>query len=266
MSNKTEEKIIKLIEKYDFYKIEYTNKDIYTLKIAYSFNQEANTMFSQTEPLEKKQKILENCLDFLLNYDSLSKEQDWIKADNLENNYKSSILEVFFENNLFLKEDEDLKKEIITIFERNINYTHNLEQATAVVLYQLWMKNNIKNIILKEPPIYERYKDKGQFVKVKPCAKEYEGKTYLGLYLGDLPQSVAGKYKEDTYEINYSVTNPYIYIPEKNTFVWGSNSWWGHIKTEKDLEEIKDTDIENIWYVSLMNILNNSKEENNDNH
>ena len=32
-----------------------------------------------------------------------------------------------------------------------------------------------------------RDKDKGKFVKIRPCNEKYGGKTYLGIYLGELP-------------------------------------------------------------------------------
>jgi hypothetical protein len=250
--NELEEQISKLTIKYDFFKVEYTNKSTYSLKFAYSFKEEVDKMFTQTKPFEKKKEVLEEALKYLIEYDNLSKEKDWKEADRLEINYTESCLELYFLNNPFLEEDKLLKEQIESMFKRGFNYSVNLEQASAVVLYQLWKKNNIRKITIDEPAIYERYKKQGKFVRVKPCAAEYEGKTFLGFYLGDLPQGITGSFKEDEYKVSYSNNNPYIYIPETSTFVWGYSSCWWNIEKKEDIEEIKDSDIDNLWYVAAL--------------
>lgn len=57
--------------------------------------------------------------------------------------------------------------------------------------------------------------DIGKFVRILPCGNEYKGKTYLGLYLGDLPIGNSITYNEKTKELNVNfVTNPAIFVFE----------------------------------------------------
>lgn len=99
--------------------------------------------------------------------------------------------------------------------------------------------------------------DKGKFVKIRPCNEKYEGKTYLGMYLGDLPKGHRISHNPDTKELDVSFdTNPAIFVFELNEIIFGCQSWWGIIKNEEDLKKITDIDIDNIWYVKALNSLN----------
>lgn len=100
----------------------------------------------------------------------------------------------------------------------------------------------------------------GKFVKIAPCGDEYKGKTYLGIFLGDLPIGNHISYKEDTKELSVSFsTNPAIFVFEVNKIIFGCESWWGIIESEEDLKEITSEDIDNVWYVKALKTL--SKEE-----
>jgi hypothetical protein len=93
----------------------------------------------------------------------------------------------------------------------------------------------------------------GSWVAVRPCADEYEGKTYLGISLGDLPSGLSLGYGEkDQKLVLMSRGNPAILIPSKGTVVRGYESWWGVIKTPEDLKQITDDDISNVWYVKAL--------------
>lgn len=101
----------------------------------------------------------------------------------------------------------------------------------------------------------DEYKDSrtGKFTKIRPCGEEYEGKTYLGLYLGEMPVGHRISHNPDTNELNVSFsTNPGIFVFDLNKIVYGMESWWGIIEDREDLEEITDADIDNVWYVKAL--------------
>lgn len=96
----------------------------------------------------------------------------------------------------------------------------------------------------------------GKFVSIRPCADDCEGKTYLGLYLGDLPVSPYVSYIEKDQELNVNLMmNPAIFVFDLNKIVYGMESWWGIIKSEEDLRQISDLDIDNVWYVRALKSL-----------
>lgn len=105
------------------------------------------------------------------------------------------------------------------------------------------------------------YKDDetGHFVKIRPCDEKYKGKTFLGLYLGELPISTCVSHNPDTKELNISFNrNPAIFVFELNTIIYGCESWWSVIEKEEDLREITDLDISNVWYVKALNSINSN--------
>lgn len=105
------------------------------------------------------------------------------------------------------------------------------------------------------------YRDEqmGRFVKIRPCGEEYEDKTYLGLYLGDMPIGHNISHNPETNELNVSFsTNPGIFVFDLNKIIYGMESWWGIINNEKDLKEITNSDINNIWYVKVLKELSNN--------
>lgn len=102
-----------------------------------------------------------------------------------------------------------------------------------------------------------RDKDKGKFVKIRPCNEKYGGKTYLGIYLGELPIGNIISHNSNTNELNVSYDlNPAIFVFEFNEIIFGCQSWWGIIKNEQQLKDISDIDIDNIWYVKALKSLN----------
>lgn len=96
----------------------------------------------------------------------------------------------------------------------------------------------------------------GNFVKIRPCAEEYNNKTFLGLYLGDLPVGIRVSHNPDTKELILSYdNNPAIYVFDLKKIIFGCESWWGIVETEADLKDITDIDIDNVWYVKALNSL-----------
>lgn len=64
-----------------------------------------------------------------------------------------------------------------------------------------------------------------------------------------------------THDINSKATNsgnttvmqnPGIFVPELREIVYGCGSWWREIKSVDELKAITDEDIENTWYVQLL--------------
>lgn len=99
------------------------------------------------------------------------------------------------------------------------------------------------------------YAKPGTFVSIRPANDD---KTYLGIYLGDMPVGIAGVQKKGEPETVYLVRtqgNPCIFIPELEQLFYGMESWWGAIKSPEDLHRITDADIENVWYVRALKAL-----------
>lgn len=96
----------------------------------------------------------------------------------------------------------------------------------------------------------------GGFAKVRPCGEEYENKTYLGLFLGELPTGPYVTYNAKDEELNVGMMcNPAIYVFDLNKIIYGYESWWSRIESENDLKGITDTDINNQWYVKALRYL-----------
>lgn len=93
----------------------------------------------------------------------------------------------------------------------------------------------------------------GTLCEIRPCGEEYENKSYLGIYLGELPITIATSYDKDTGVLkNRAVNNPAIFVPELKKIIYGCESWWREIESAEDFAGISDNDIENTWYVSLL--------------
>ena len=94
----------------------------------------------------------------------------------------------------------------------------------------------------------------GDFVAVRPCAPEFENKTFLGVLMGEiaLSQSVSLEEKTGTLTVAQVMHNPMIFIPERAAVVFGCGSWWRRIQSEKQLRAITDADISNVWYVKAL--------------
>lgn len=96
----------------------------------------------------------------------------------------------------------------------------------------------------------------GKFVAIRPCKEEYKNKTYLGIYLGNLAIGHNVSHNSKTNELNIGFsTNPAIFVFDLNKIIYGCESWWSILKSEKDLEDISDIDINNTWYVKVLNDL-----------
>lgn len=94
----------------------------------------------------------------------------------------------------------------------------------------------------------------GQFVSIRPCDPVYEGKTYLGILLGDLATGVAVQFQPNDGKLFVAPAwyNPAIYVPDLKRVVFGYESWWGEIESEAHLRKITESDIQNVWYVQAL--------------
>lgn len=221
----------------------------YILELYYRNSQAAD--FSRHK--ETIEEVYTSTVEFLQNYDDLSTCEDWQVSDKLETKFENEKLENFKNRYKDLLVDAALLEQI----EKNwnslgIGLTDNFEMAMVKALNKLWKINNVKEVEFDEEfALYNRYKNI-QLVEVNPCAAVYENKSFIGLYLGDFPQSVSGTYEEDKFIIKPSRTNPLIYIPDTNTVVFGSNSFWRKIEKVEDFKGISNEDIESTWYVKLL--------------
>ncbi len=96
--------------------------------------------------------------------------------------------------------------------------------------------------------------DCGDWVSIRPCADEHDGKTFLGILLGDLAREPVAIYNTETRQVtlDFGSKNPAIYIPDLKQIIMGFESWWSTIKSPEDLRKISDQDIENVWYVRAL--------------
>jgi hypothetical protein len=93
----------------------------------------------------------------------------------------------------------------------------------------------------------------GRAVKVAPCAKEYGGRMYFGIMVGEVALSISHSIEKDVVTVSHSVYNPAILIPELGKIVYGMESWWGEIGSEEDLQSVITPEtINKIWYMRLL--------------
>lgn len=94
----------------------------------------------------------------------------------------------------------------------------------------------------------------GDMVSVRPCGEQYNGKTFLGVLIGEIALSQIVQLNEETgvLTVGKSLHNPAIFVPDLNTVIYGCGSWWGKIKSKDDLRQITDGDIGNVWYVKAL--------------
>jgi len=99
----------------------------------------------------------------------------------------------------------------------------------------------------------KRYRE-CQLVAVRPAGKK---KTYLGIYVGDLPLGAMVSYHTDSgvLSIDESHHNPAIVVPDLGRVVMGCESWWGRIKNNEEFKDITDKDIDSVWYVKMLKAL-----------
>lgn len=108
--------------------------------------------------------------------------------------------------------------------------------------------------------------DTGDYVSVRPCAEEYENKTYLGIMIGDIALSQMVSYNEETktLSITRAMYNPAIFVPDLKKVIFGAESYWHFIEDENSLREVTNNDIENVWYVQALKAMTEEKAQEQD--
>lgn len=92
----------------------------------------------------------------------------------------------------------------------------------------------------------------GDMVAIRPCAKQFEDRTYLGILLGEIAQIVKIGSRQDELHYDMAMHNPAILIPELNEVIFGNASWWGLISSPDQMRDITNDDISNVWYVKAL--------------
>ena len=103
-----------------------------------------------------------------------------------------------------------------------------------------------------------RASDIGKIVRVRPCAEECSGKTYIGIFLGDLPHNPLISLDEKSGMLKIRpMMNPAMYVPDLKKIIYGYESWWKIVENDQELDkDITDETIHNQWYVQLAKALN----------
>lgn len=126
--------------------------------------------------------------------------------------------------------------------------------VTIARIEKLLKASDMKEIAFpkNKPLIDPMFGKVGSLVKIRPCGKEHQNKTYLGFLIGEVALGGSINVTEDKIQLNFSNHNPAIFVPELKKLIYGNESWWSVIKSEEELKEITDYDIENVWYLKLL--------------
>lgn len=102
----------------------------------------------------------------------------------------------------------------------------------------------------------------GSLVSVRPCEEEYEDKTYLGIYLGDLVVGYNYEFHNESKTLEVSGrAEPALYVFDLNRIVYGCESFWRKIENIENFKEITNEDINNTWYVKLLKEFEKKEQE-----
>lgn len=122
-------------------------------------------------------------------------------------------------------------------------------------LYQMYLKLCAEKDFYPDKPLSqcESKPSLMDIVKIRPCDKKIN-KTYLGILINEwYPLDVSILYKRNEKKLKlFFDSNPAIYVPELNRIIFGAESYWGRIEDEKDLKEISNDEIENLWYNKML--------------
>jgi len=104
---------------------------------------------------------------------------------------------------------------------------------------------------------------KRSLVRIRPCGAEFEQRTFLGLYLGDVATTMGCSFNRETgvLELFLAHHNPAIWIPSRQRIVFGYESWWGPIESAEQLRAITNESIDGLWYVQALKALSSNGEK-----
>lgn len=152
-----------------------------------------------------------------------------------------------------LKIIERISKNISVSLEQNTELRHDIINSLDSLKTLIGFGKEPKVVMpetrdfIKEPLFHKS----GSLVRVKIAGNE---DTHLGFLLGEfaLAYSLSVDKKADSLVIKPSMHNPAMYVPKLGKIVYGMESWWSVINSEEDLEDITDSEIDNIWYIKLL--------------
>lgn len=102
----------------------------------------------------------------------------------------------------------------------------------------------VQKIVNKKINTKETSDNCGCLCEVRPCGEEYQGKSFVGVYLGRLPIAIYTSFNKKTGVLeNSTMNNPAFFVPELRKIVYGYESWWRHIRSKEDLKNITEKDI-----------------------
>lgn len=115
---------------------------------------------------------------------------------------------------------------------------------------------------------YEPFESWNQYepgtpVRIMPCTKEHKWKTYLGIYLGNLPTQNYVSYERKNKQLDIcTMNNPAIFVFALKKIIYGCESYWSVIDDPNDFNDITKETLDNVWYVQLLKEFyeNNEKE------
>lgn len=153
-----------------------------------------------------------------------------------------------------MREKSDMSK-MVKQFEKE------REERGEIILYDKIEFPVTINKVLVSQGLSMGFQEVGSMVSIRPVPKEYEEKTFLGIYLGDLKTNISVALFEKSKELVVrSGLNPAIFVPDLNKIIWGYESWWGVIASKEQLHQITDEDIQNVWYVKALKQLAQAEE------
>lgn len=153
------------------------------------------------------------------------------------------------------------------------NVIHNIDPAMCescadfknrYITYPLTVNNiKVNDLNYNEPPLFHK-DDVGKFCAIRPCGEQYKNKTYLGIYLGDLPAIPRVTHDSNTLELEIkAVPNAAIFVPTLKKIIFGMESYWYIIENPEDMKEITDDIINGQWYVQALKVLSAKEESQN---
>ena len=102
--------------------------------------------------------------------------------------------------------------------------------------------------------------DEGSIVEIRPCGDEYDGKSYMGFFLGELPISIFNTYDSKSKVLtNSTINNPAIFVPALGKIIYGCESWWKLIENVDELEKLAKEDINNARYEKMLKSISGNK-------
>ena len=147
---------------------------------------------------------------------------------------------------------KDYNTKEVKLNERQVGVIQRLFKLFNKIDWQIAF-NSYKELQFKDDEPLTKRKC-GTPVKVRSCKDEHGSKTYFGILLGEIPLSISHEIdKNGIVTASRSQYNPAIFVPELDEVVFGCESWWGEIKSKKELDELITNDtIRDIWYIKLL--------------